>query len=285
MKPLNMKKYLYILSILCTLLCSTCSYDDIVPDNPCNGFKYTKAEIIIEEQVGDRWFEGDTVGDMNPCRFSSVQSAEEYTWCIGAEVLKTKSFIRKYFPSGWLDVSLVIKRKPNKLCFPNDDGIDSIYKRFYVWPDYQDINGGPPIAPYYPIYGTYKGYKASNPSRQIIVTLFDTAWLHGRYNDIPGYVQVLKGIPYEERSTIDSGYREMDMFKNYSPKAIRISFPSGLGKDMVDKQIAWLCGVEAYAYIIRQKPNNIVIEYNYGDTINYPYPLPNKDIFYGTKIY
>lgn len=284
MNPLTMKKYLYILSIFCTLLCSTCSYEDIVPENPCNGVKYTKAEIRIEENLGDRWFEGDTVAVLNSCRFTSVQDADEYTWYIGSEVLKTKSFVRKYFPSGWIDVSLVVRRKANKLCSPIDDGVDSTYKKFYVWPIYQDVNGGPPIAPYYPIYGTYKGYKESNPCKEVIITIFDTAWENLKHT--PKYVEILSGIPYDDRSTIDFEQRNSDIFLDYSPKAMHFEISSGgMGADVGGKSIDWLPGLEGYAILDRQNTNKIKIDYRYNDTIRRQYPLPFSDVFYGIRIY
>lgn len=285
MKPFTMKKYLYILSILCTLLCSTCSYDDIVPENPCNGVKYTKAEIKIEENVGSRWFEGDTIAELNSCRFTSMQDADEYTWYIGSEVLKTKSFVRKYFPSGWLDVSLVVRRKANKVCSPSDDGIDSTYKKFFVWPDYKDINNGEPFAPYYPVYGTYKGYRNSNPNKEVIVTILDTFWT----DDIgkSAYIEIISNIPYDNRSTLGQGRVDRaGYFIDYSPKVMHFTFSSGgLGAEVDGKLISWLPGVDGYAIMDRQNTNKIKIEYNYNDTFNRQFPLPFSDVFYGIRIY
>jgi len=274
------RNYLIIAITFFTL--HSCTPED-VPQNPCANAHFTKADFLIEELVEERYFLGDTVNGMNMVRFTALQDADEYTWTLGAETIKTKSFSRKYFPDGWINVKLVIKRKPNLLCFPKDDGIDSTNKAFYVWPDYKDINNGPPLAPYYPIYGTYKGYKLSNPNKEVIVSLKDTFWTD-KYND-PRYVYMLKGIPYDNRGTTDSGQRYAQPFEGFSPKAMFFYF--SLGMDFNNgKVITWIPTTKGYAFLDRANTNKIRIEYDYDDSTNYPYNLLTfKDVFVGTRIY
>jgi hypothetical protein len=93
-------------------------------------------------------------------RFTALEEDAEYTWYIGSEVLNDKSFVR-YFSDQWkesnIPVTLVVKKQPNKACFPDDDGYDSIVKTFHVskYPidngDNQDMEFGS-IEGYYRVF-------------------------------------------------------------------------------------------------------------------------------------
>ncbi|RYM35503.1 hypothetical protein ERX46_00510 [Brumimicrobium glaciale] len=69
-------------------------------------------------------------------RFRAKQNDAEYTWYIGAD----KEYEREVFSNfgtEWIGstipVTLVVKKKPNLICFPNDDGYDSITKTFKIY--------------------------------------------------------------------------------------------------------------------------------------------------------
>jgi len=61
--------------------------------------------------------------------FSANETDADYTWYIGAEVLKEKT-VTRYFDetlkNQTLPFALVVKKKPNSICLPNDYGYDSI---------------------------------------------------------------------------------------------------------------------------------------------------------------
>lgn len=273
------------LFVLSFLLFFACKHKDNT-ENPCENVLPTKAQIRIEEKVGEKWFLGDTIAMFNNVvRFSSDFDADEYTWRLGSEIIKSKTFTKKFFPSGWLNVSLAVKRKPNSLCYPNDNGYDSIYKKFYVWPSYQDVNGGPPVAPYFPIYGTYRGHLLSDNTKEFNVTLFDTAWKDeiGR----PAYIEVISGIPYPTRSNLGSSRASFtDYLKSLSPKALYLEFPDGgLGAYVNNKLIPWLPGMNGYAYFVDGNVNKIKIDFNYNDTISFKVPFPYSNSFVGYRIY
>jgi hypothetical protein len=275
---------LFVLALIIGVCISACKNDD-APSNPCANVQEVKADFVIEELVGDRYFEGDTIARSNMVRFRALQNADEYLWILGAETLRTQSFSRTYFPFGWLDVSLVLKRKPNKQCFPNDDGIDSSYRKFYVWGD--NLFSGiyqPPKYPYYPIYGTYRGHNISNPTYEYNITLFDTFWVDGINR--PTYVGLMTGIPYE-KAALNENSRNNASLSGYcngiSPKALNIFFEAGYGKGGGKYSIPYLKG---YAWLDRKNINNITIEYAYADTT----PAGSRDLkntttFIGTKIY
>ena len=131
--------------------------------DPCYGKKPISAAFKIEELVGNRWFETDSIGYR--AKFTPLEEADSYTWYLGSEVITEKSFDRYGFPPGkWIDIKLVVRKKVDA-CFPNSIGVDSFTKRFYVWPEtlvatgtyYKLINP-------YPIYGTYLGSLKSKPT-------------------------------------------------------------------------------------------------------------------------
>lgn len=259
---------------------------DIAPENPCGKAQEVKADFVIEELVGDRYFEGDTIADYGTSvRFRALQTADEYTWILGAETLHTQSFSRINFPFGWLDVKLVIKSKPNKQCFPNDDGIDSASRNFYVWPIDLRWPANPPIYPNYPIYGTYRGHTLSRPDVNFNITLGDSFWKNGIGN--PAYVGIISGMPYinsEWNKNTNNNTSFGDLCENggVSPKAFVID-NNGYGK-LPNVLTPYVPAVKAYGWLDRNDPRRITIEYSYSDTTSIMRPLIYHETFIGEKI-
>ncbi|HHB77964.1 MAG TPA: hypothetical protein ENK85_01870, partial [Saprospiraceae bacterium] len=68
--------------------------------------------------------------------FSALEEDAEYTWIIGAETLHTRVVQRSGFPKGeTIPITLIVKKTPNAMCFPNDDGIDTLVRYMHVLPD------------------------------------------------------------------------------------------------------------------------------------------------------
>ncbi|MCL9980719.1 MAG: hypothetical protein NBV77_04655 [Bacteroidia bacterium] len=131
--------------------------------NPCKNAQATSADFVIEEVLYTNAdhpeknviIETDLVYCYNLVRFRSKQEFDEYTWIIGSEVIHDKTFTRKNFPfNSQIEVTLIGKRKPNKECFPHDDGIDTVKKTFRTLPNDFEKNYG----------HTYHGYNTDNPS-------------------------------------------------------------------------------------------------------------------------
>ncbi len=267
----------------------SCNPDkEIAPENPCANAQEVKADFVIEELVGDRYFEGDTIADYGTkVRFRALQSAEEYTWILGAETLHTQSFIRTNFPFGWLDVKLVIKRKPNKQCFPNDDGIDSASRPFYVWPIDNRWPVNPPVYPNYPIFGTYRGHTLSRPEFDFNIILGDSFWKNG--NDNPAYVGIITGMPYitsewNKNTGNNASFADLcDDKGGFSPKAF-VMDNKGYGK-FPGVPAPYAPRIKAYAWLDRVNTKKITIEYSYADSIPAgSIDLNNKETFIGEKI-
>jgi len=127
----------------------------------CSCANEVSADFLIEEQahnnsnIPNLYSETDTIFANKFVRFTAKEKNAEYKWYAGAELLTDEQFAR-YFPEEFtgsnLPIALVVKKKPNLLCFPNDDGYDSIIKYVHVAPKYTADQG------YLPLKGTYRLY-------------------------------------------------------------------------------------------------------------------------------
>jgi hypothetical protein len=67
--------------------------------------------------------------------FEANPLADSVKWTIGSDVRtfkQSKFFLKFTNPSGKIDVRLIQYRQFNKACFPKDDGIDTLYRSFYL---------------------------------------------------------------------------------------------------------------------------------------------------------
>ena len=110
--------------------------------NPCDCATEVSAEFKMEESGKYQGSlnpvykeETDTMYSERPLLFTALEDDAEYTWYIGAEVITEKTFWRFFdntLAGQTLPMTLVVKKKPNKICFPNDDGYDSITKNITI---------------------------------------------------------------------------------------------------------------------------------------------------------
>jgi hypothetical protein len=185
-------------------------------------------------------------------------------------------------------VKLIVKRKPNKTCFPFDDGIDSSERKFYVWPVSNILFPEPIRFPPYPIYGTYRGYNLSNPNHEFNVTLYDTLWEYS--NGVPAYVGLVNGIPYKNSSFnvyVNNNATLYDYCKGkISPLKLNINIDVAIRDPRGNAKGPMIPVMDGYAFLDRKNLNKITIEYSYADTIPLgERDLKNKDTFIGNRIY
>jgi hypothetical protein len=105
----------------------------------CSCAKEVSADFTMEESVGGSfpesyenfWTFTDTTFSEKTVRFTALESGATYKWYIGSEIVYQKQ-LKRYFSNSFdnqvLPITLVVNKKPNKICFPNDDGYDSITK-------------------------------------------------------------------------------------------------------------------------------------------------------------
>ena len=125
--------------------------------DPCHGKSEVKATFI----KGNQWTPAETFfgtfdyvhdkdsvySNSSRFRFSALTPNAKYTWKLGAETITDSTFVRSFsnVPEGWYEARLVVESEPNKQCFPDDNGKDTLVKRWYMMPRNK-----------FPIIGAYK---------------------------------------------------------------------------------------------------------------------------------
>ncbi|MDX2282673.1 MAG: hypothetical protein NW241_00865 [Bacteroidia bacterium] len=88
---------------------------------------------------------------------TASQELDTYEWTIGTDTIRRRTRTTTVwfgFPAGRIDIRLVGTRPPDTLCYPGDDGRDTVWKT--VWVEDRDS---------LPVWGEYEGYSLSNPKR------------------------------------------------------------------------------------------------------------------------
>lgn len=148
---------LILLSVCFTAFLSSCEPDDDVPPppactdqtnpdcpnyDPCFGENPVTAEFKIYDDVfvggpfAGTWYE-DSVLYAGNIKFEAIEDSAYYKWYLGQEVIEGygDSIVTKGINSlgpGTYDAALVVEKSPNLMCFPADNGRDSIYKTFTI---------------------------------------------------------------------------------------------------------------------------------------------------------
>ncbi len=137
--------------------------------NPCTKEKPLSAAFDIEEDLDiqnggarNNWFWyyydiGDTLGTGWAYFEPHDSTADYYEWHIGGGTYK-KQKVHLTIPQSMagqkVDVMLIIKKEPNKICFPDDDGIDTVKRTIYIADYYSNAA----------MTGRYHGYDTDNPT-------------------------------------------------------------------------------------------------------------------------
>ena len=119
----------------------------------------------------DGWIDYDTdtlYG--SSIKFTALEDSAEYEWQLGAETIRERSFVRRGFPKNVpLTVTLIVRKSANTVCFPDDNGVDTLTRTFIssTGVDPKCFRGGT-IGP---IPGRYEGVFANEPTtlRQVEV--------------------------------------------------------------------------------------------------------------------
>jgi hypothetical protein len=109
--------------------------------DPCECASEVSADFEIREALNNGapsiniYTVTDDILENKTAYFKAKETDAEYTWYIGAEI-KTDREISRFFESQWvgstIPITLVVEKEPNKTCFPNDDGYDSVTKYMEV---------------------------------------------------------------------------------------------------------------------------------------------------------
>lgn len=227
--------------------------------NPCFGKFPALADFTISEVVSGFPNETEEVFRMSYVQFSAKQEFESYQWVIGNhnDTFYTRTCGLKDFPEGeTITVRLVGKRKPNTDCFPNDDGIDTVYKTFKV-------TAGDSLMP---IVGEYEGYYEGNPNKKVTVKVLCTKKLDGQ--NIEYWDFSIQNIPVESVMELSDG-----ITLGSSVWRIRSGDDGPVGGYRM----------EGYIYLLPDK-KTLVATYNHWDTAShYPNFVRINGGFRGTR--
>jgi hypothetical protein len=158
---MNKSIFILILVFICVVVgCKKkCSdepcYDRSNPQcenyDPCYGKQPVSADFIIGNYsfgikfknypfayVEDSIFSQVGIGNSLLMYFEAKQKGAHYTWYLGSEVITDSVFTRSFqgSPMGKYTVTLIVEKTPDLRCFPNDDGIDTMVKSFWIVPAY-----------------------------------------------------------------------------------------------------------------------------------------------------
>lgn len=249
------------------------------PDpDPCLGKKETKAGFKIGEipnLASDTVLISDTVLTNNLIVFRADSLYSSYEWKIGDDervFTLPEVKLRFQFPESNIKIRLIARWTPDLKCFPNDDGIDTVYKTLTVVDYYKN-----------PIVGVFNGYVKSNPN-----DLFEVSITQENLSDPAcdcekdawycacDYLirNINKGC-----NTFSDGAREMEIAVGY--KRLKFTWDTGLCNGHLP-----LCRAPIGWVSIDESGKNVTIKYSTlisATDCNQPGDKRVNDLFYGKK--
>jgi hypothetical protein len=137
-------KRILLFSILIVLSLSCRKFQPEIndPHNACDCSQEVSADFLMEEGSGNPnlplsfYTNTDTTRQGKNVRFTAIEKNAQVTWYLGQETFTNVQSVKRYFGANFAGQSLpiicVVKKEPNLICFPNDDGYDSIVKYIHV---------------------------------------------------------------------------------------------------------------------------------------------------------
>ncbi len=177
--------HLFLVGIFILLFSWSCKTED-----PCITQHPVTARFDVYENLQGWWPEDwrkyatDTVLPVGLNLVALETKAESYQWIVGKEVYSRVEHngtdliigFDSVPPNFSFPVTLIVKKKPNKDCFPHDDGIDTFTKRIQV--AYKMQNGESGTA----LKGTFRGALTDKPNE-----IFDIKLIPDVKNPLPGF--------------------------------------------------------------------------------------------------
>jgi hypothetical protein len=241
----------------------------------CDCVQEVNADFVVGETFFDSIVDMDTIPiyidysynqqDITGCNvhFSAkFDNAESYEWRVGAEQkIRTDKKFNIYFYEayGTISITLIVKAKPNLICHPNDDGIDTITKTITITTERK---------PY--LWGKYSGYNLSDPSTIFTIEIDTFTFQEPNNNGRIDYG--IKNLPIGANFITLQGYNSIGFLWTYDQSF----FENG----RVVYQKPWPSGV------INHKTNAITIKYSakiYDKNINLIKDIKNET-FIGKKL-
>lgn len=139
-----MKNNLFLILCAFVLLTSCRKEQPKMPNGltDCGCASEVSADFVIEEMTGasdtqpwNFYTITDTIWQGKNVRFRVLEKDAEVKWYLGTEEDfgdKVGRYFGPQYGGQSLPIICVVKKKPNLVCFPNDDGYDSIVKYIHV---------------------------------------------------------------------------------------------------------------------------------------------------------
>jgi len=168
--------------LLLTLCFAACKKEQpgMDPTHQCDCAKEVSADFKMGEKYGESFIELDTIAmpvyyaDGNPSNFgyqntvyvyfsADVKNAISYEWQVGNNsTVQTVKDFGLYFNDtiGTIPVRLIVHAQPNLICYPDDDGIDTVVKYLTIRTVLPD-----------PLAGKYYGYNTNDPGNYFTIEI------------------------------------------------------------------------------------------------------------------
>lgn len=188
----------------CLLLLAGCKGCDDKVD-PCKNLKPISASFKTRENVAVSDYMKNYFLDI-PCdtliengAFTADElDATSYTWKVGVGVYHGKQLSLSFgnvTPGTLIPVKLIVHKTPNKNCFPNDDGIDSVTKNIRIT---RGLTEGGALN----FEGTYEMPDYEDPSKTI---QFGTYTQDGTESLVRGFGFPKESLKGDISNTVDGG--------------------------------------------------------------------------------
>ncbi|TAE09338.1 MAG: hypothetical protein EAZ95_16120 [Bacteroidetes bacterium] len=243
---MRLHSFLWCILCICTLALYSCKGNEPKP-NPCEAEKLpTNSDIKIEESILFNKFETDTVMTSNRISFSVPEKYTSYEWrLLGSSQRWTTPEFGIVFLSdiGTYEVTLIGKRAPKTACFPTDDGIDTLKRKFVVLPHETS-----------PIIGAFEGTHEGETEKFTVTIAYDKVVSYDGSSIFEGYH--IKNI---NKGCVLGGpiYPNVGLRLHHGGNAFELNHVS-----TVDVQYSCF-GPLAKGYLVNN--NKLVVEYTYAD--------------------
>jgi len=211
-------KILFLISTINFILLLSCTDKDL--ENPCKGKVQPVAAFTFKEIVGDTAFIADTVFRDNAVQFEALATYLTVKWKIGSDPRDfSQPKFQLYFLNDLLNIPITFTgtNQPDKLCFPNDNGIYSGVKQLTTVEQFDKS-----ILTLSPLIGRYKGYFINNPT--------DTFTVRIEYFDSLKYDPSITGNKnFYWISNIPKGYKDSTSSNALAYPELRNGLPIEMG--------------------------------------------------------
>ena len=266
--------------------------------DPCYGKSSVESSFRIYENVGGVAIEADTVSSESPI----IIWAKNKINCVLKWKITTRGYEMNSSDSMITIYPTDVFKKPNMplgrtytvtLQISKDNGscgtlnrIDSISKELFIWPpeylgNFTQIN-------YLPIFGTYKGYKQSNPNEIVNVTIFDSVFTlpnqscYGQDAQKKSNWNIIRNLAYNHFSSENFSYEGGASIYRKGASGFVLQ-----GHNLVYYNQNGCNGshfsldYEGYGWLDYNDSRKLYIKYTYWDTVTFK---PINDYYTGVRI-